>query len=218
MIVAVARYLGADLLRSQRFIVPVVVYLGVLAVLFGGDPGPPPVPWAATTFAIYPVSAWLAITITNTEDATQRHITVAAAGGWSRVAAGILLTCLLGDVMLVAFSVLRPLVPILTVTYQYPPTILLAAALAHLASAATGTAVGLLCARPVITRFGWSALTALVVLLITATQRWLPPVGTAVWALTDVPVPIAALAAYAALGLALAVLASAITITVGRHR
>ncbi|HEY3895417.1 MAG TPA: hypothetical protein VGL88_08630, partial [Pseudonocardiaceae bacterium] len=68
MIVAVARYLRADLLRSQRFIVPVVVYLGLLAVLFGGDPGPPPVPWAASTLALYPVSAWLAITTANTED------------------------------------------------------------------------------------------------------------------------------------------------------
>ncbi|MGH3671503.1 MAG: hypothetical protein ACRDSH_12835 [Pseudonocardiaceae bacterium] len=218
MTIAVVRYLSADLLRSQRFIVPLLTYGVLLAVLFGGNPGPPPAPWAASTLALYPISAWLAITTANTEDPTQRHITIAATGGWLPVAGGVLLTCLLGDLTLVAISVLWPLIPIITVTYPYPAQVLLAGALAHLTSATTGTAIGLLCARPLITRFGWTILTTLIVLLVTAVQPWLPPVGTAVKALTDTSIPIGHLALDTALGLALAGIACTVTIIVSHRR
>ena len=50
---AVARYLLARLALGQAALVPVVVFGTVLAVLFGGDPGPPPTSWAASPLSAY---------------------------------------------------------------------------------------------------------------------------------------------------------------------
>ena len=58
---AVARFLAADVLRSQRYLLPLLVYAAVLGVLFGNDPGPPPGPWAASALALYPLAAWFAV-------------------------------------------------------------------------------------------------------------------------------------------------------------
>jgi hypothetical protein len=206
--VIVARYVLADLLRSQRFIVPVFVYVATLGVLFGGDPGPAPAGWPASALILYPVSAWLAITTANSEDPVARLVTVAAAGGPAVVARGVLAACLLADVVLAAASAIRPVIPIVTHVYPYPAIALLGGGLAHLATATAGTAVGLLCARPVIERVGWSLLAAVTVVVVTGVTPWLPPVGTAVKAIETVPPDLPALAVDAAIGLAMAVVAS----------
>jgi hypothetical protein len=209
--VIVARYVLDDLLRSQRFLVPVFGYAALLGVLFGGDPGPAPGGWPASALALYAVGAWLAITTANTEDPVQRHVTVAAAGGPWAVARGVLLACLAVDFLLAALATVRPIVPLITHVYPYPPTALIGGFLAHLATAATGTAVGLLCARPMIPRIGWSLLVAVTVVVVSGVTPWLPPVGTAVRVLETVPVSVPVVAADALLGLALAGAAAALT-------
>ncbi|MFC5948830.1 hypothetical protein ACFQH9_11135 [Pseudonocardia lutea] len=178
--VAVARYLLADALRSQRVLLPVVLQVAVLAVLFGGDPGRLPEPWGASVLTLYPVAAWLALTLAHTEDPVQRSVTVAAAGGPAPVAAGILLVALVGDLALAVLGVGWPLV---ATPYTASPAVVVTGLLAHLAAGATGTAVGLLCARPWIRRIGRSLLVGAVVVIATAVQPWLPPVGTTVHAL-----------------------------------
>lgn len=55
--------------------------------------------------------------------------------------------------------------------------------LAHLACGITGAAVGSVFSRPVIRNEGVALIGALVVLVVTGTQPWLPPVGTAAAAL-----------------------------------
>ena len=215
MLIGLVRYLGSDLLRSQRFLLPVFLYVLLLAPLFNGDPGPPPELWTVTVLTLYPVSCWLAVTIANTEDPTQRHVTVAAAGGPGRVAAGVLATCLLADTLLVTIAVCWPM---LSTGYAFPAPTVTAGVLAHVAVAATGTAVGLLCSRPVIHGAGWSMVIAGGTLFLTATQTWLPPVGLTVRALGDGAAPTLTLAAQAALGLTLSVIAAATTVVVHNHR
>jgi hypothetical protein len=201
---ATARFLGALVLSEQRVLLPLVLYAAVLGVLFGGDPGPAPTPWAASALAAYPVAAWLALVVANVEDPVQRTVTVAAAGGRGRVAAGTVLVALAGDVVIVAAAVLWPNV---VSPYDYATGVLGLAILGHLACAAAGTAVGLLCARPVVRRIGWSFCVAAVVVMVTAVQPWLPPVGTAVHALTagGTPPVGSAVTALAAVGVAAAV-------------
>jgi hypothetical protein len=209
---ATARYLGADVLRSQRVYLPLLVYAGVLAVLFGGDPGPPPAPWAASALVLYPAAAWLAVVVANTEDAVQRSVTTVAAGGHGAVAVATLLVALVGDLVLVALAVG---LPVIRGPYPYPPGIVLLGALAHLACATAGTAVGLLCARPFVQRIGWSFGIAATVVIATMVQPWLPPVGTAVSALSGggaVPV------LDAIIGVLLAVAAAAAAFLVERRR
>ncbi|AXB44655.1 hypothetical protein [Amycolatopsis albispora] len=201
------RYYSADLLRSQRFLLPFLLYGMLLAPLFGGDPGPPPGTWAASVLALYPVSVWLAVTVANTEDPVQRQVTIAAAGGRGRVTTGILLTCLLADLVLVALALGWP---VLATAYEYPPHLLAAGVLAHFAAGATGTAVGLLCARPVVHGIGWSAVLGATVVAATGFQRWLPPVGEAARTLVDTPVSLSTLGFDAGLALALAVAAAVV--------
>ncbi|WP_214404448.1 hypothetical protein [Pseudonocardia lacus] len=179
---AAARYLLALLVGELRVLLPVVAFLAVLGVLFGGDPGPPPTPWAASALAIYPTAAWVALVVANVEDPVQRTITVSAAGGRGAVAAATALVALVADLLLVAVAVLFPLV---TGRYEYPPATLVLGAVAHLACASAGTAVGLLCARPLVARVGWSFCLGATAVVVTAVQPWLPPVGTAVHALSS---------------------------------
>jgi hypothetical protein len=202
---AVARFLVAVVVGGQRFLLPLVVHAGVLAVLFGGDPGRAPTPWAASALAIYPVSAWLALVVANAEEPGQRLVTVAAAGGRGPVAAATLLVALAGDLVLVALSVLWPIV---TSHYDYVTGVLALGVLGHLACATAGTAVGLLCARPVVRRIGWSFCLAGVVVVVTAVQPWLPPVGTSVQALTSAGAPPVAAAVIGLLAAGLAAVVS----------
>lgn len=195
--VAAARFLAAVVVAGQRFLLPLVVHAAVLAVLFGGDPGRAPTPWAASALAVYPAAAWLALVVANAEDPVQRTVTVVAAGGRGPVAAATLLVALAGDLVLVALSVLWPIV---TSPYDYVTGVLGLGVLGHLACAGAGTAVGLLCARPVVRWIGWSFCLAAVVVVVTAVQPWLPPVGSA------------------AIGLGLAGLAAAVAWWVDRRR
>lgn len=202
--VAVARFLAADVARSQRFLLPLLVHGAVLAVLFGGDPGPPPGPWAVSALVVYPAAAWLAVVVANTEGPEQRSVTIASAGGPAPVVAATLLVALAGGLVLAALSVLLPAV---VGRYPYPPSVLLAGALAHVACAAAGTAVGLLVARPVIARIGWSFCIGVAIVMATAVQPWLPPAGSAVDALVSGRLPVAA----AVLGVGLAVAAAVVS-------
>lgn len=213
--IALVCYLGSDLLRSQRFVLPVFLYVLVLAPLLNGDPGPPPELWVLTAVVLYPVSCWLAVTVANTEDPVQRHVTVAAAGGPGRVAAGVLLTCLLADLVLVAIAVGWP---VLSTEYAFPTGTVAAGVFANVAVATTGTAVGLLCARPVMHSVGWSVVVAGGALFATGAQPWLPPVGLAFRQLSDSPVATVGLGLQAALGLALAVLAAGATVLAHNRR
>ena len=185
-VLAVARYLLALLAGSQRYLLPALLALAVLGVLFGGDPGPPPAPWAASALAMYPLAAWFALIVANVEDPVQRTVTVAAAGGRAAVAAATLLVALTGDLVLVLGSVLGPA---LLTRYAHPPDTIVLGLAAHVACTTAGTAVGLLCARPVVRRIGWSFGLAVTVVVVTAVQPWLPPVGTAVAALSSAGEP-----------------------------
>ncbi|MGH3899846.1 MAG: hypothetical protein ACRDTA_16695 [Pseudonocardiaceae bacterium] len=209
---AVAQYLAADVFRSQRILIPLFLYTIVIGLLLSDNPGPPPGVWPVTALALYPTATWLALIVANTEDPAQRIVTTIAAGGPGRLAAGTLFVALAADTVLIALSVT---VSALRATGSYPPQALLSGALVHIAAATTGTAVGLLCARPLVTRVGWSFVIAVSVVTITSVQSWLPPVGSAVRALTTGgPAPVA----QALLGLALAGAAAIIAGAVDKTR
>lgn len=213
--IGLVRYLGSDLLRSQRFLLPMLLYVGLLAPLLSGEPGPPPQLWTFTALVLCPVSCWLAVTVANTEDTTQRQVTIAAAGGPTRVAVGVLLTCLLADVVLIAVAICWP---IFKSAHTFPRPAVLAGVLTHVAVAGFGTATGLLCARPVLHGIGWSAVAGGATVLIAVTQNRLPPVGQAVRALNESPVPTSTLALQAVLGLALSAAAAALTVAIHNRR
>jgi hypothetical protein len=208
---AVARYVAADVVRSQRVLIPVVVYGVVLAILLSDSVGRPPGVWPATALALYPTAAWLTLVVANTEAPAQRLVTMAAAGGPVRLVTGTALVALAADAVLVLLSVV---VPVVRAADPYPAEAVLSGVLVHVAAATTGTAIGVLCARPLVTRIGWSFLLAVSLVTITAGQPWLPPVGSAVRALTsDAPPPLGE----ALLGLLLVASAAAVAVAADRR-
>ena len=177
---AVARMLGEDIARSYRFLIPALLYGAVLAVLFGGDPGALPQPWAASALLLYPVGAVLTHSLAESEDDVARTVTVTAAGGSGPVVAGVALAGAAGVLVLAVLAVLWGLVAAFSTA---GPGILLEGLLGHLACGLSGVAVGLVCARPMIRSLGPAVLAGLVFVVVTGTRSWLPPVGTAAAAL-----------------------------------
>ncbi|MEJ8281201.1 hypothetical protein [Pseudonocardia spirodelae] len=177
---AVAMLLGEDVGRTEKFVAPAVLYAGVLAVLFGGAPGPLPEPWAASALLLYPVGAWLAHALAETEDDDARTVTLSAAGGPWPVAAGVLLAATAGVAVLGLLAVVWG---VIAAWGTATTGSLLDGLLAHLVCGMTGAAVGAVFSRPVFRNEGPALIGALVVLVVTGTQSWLPPVGTAAAAL-----------------------------------
>jgi len=177
---AVARLIGEDVGRSARFLVPLLLFAAVLAVLFGGDPGPLPLPWAASALMLYPVGAWLTHCLAETEDDVQRTVTVSAAGGPAPVTIGVLMAGSAGVAVLSLLALVWG-----TVASFSSATVgnLFDGLCAHLACGLTGVAVGLVFARPLIGHLGWAVLGGVTFVVVTGTQSWLPPVGAAAAAL-----------------------------------
>jgi len=209
-VTALLRYQAVLLLRSQRWLPPLLLYAALLAVgVQWGQPLLDSLGFAATV--LLPVAAWLVRVCVTAEPTAARHCTAAAAGPGrvhlSSVLAALLGTCVLGAVgTLCVVAVSRPYSSEGHVQVPVPPAAL-AGGLAALACALLGTAVGALCNRPLLRSTGWAVpstlLAALLVLVFggspanaavtglvtgsrtgTVTQPWLPvAVGTAVAAL-----------------------------------
>ncbi|MGZ9934039.1 ABC transporter [Streptomyces sp. NC-S4] len=152
---ALIRYQGALLLRSQRWLAPLVAYAALLAV--GIRPGDPVLDSLGLTAAgLVPVSAWLVRICVSVEPDAARDCTAAAAGP-VRVHAAALLTASAGALLVGAAAAA---VALLTGDRAgaAPGAAALAGALAVAACVLTGTAVGALCSRPLLRRRGHSVL------------------------------------------------------------
>lgn len=187
---ALVRYLLVNLVNGQRALVPVIVFVLIAGVLLSGDHLAAPGPWPATALSLYAVAAWIGLVAANAEDPSARSVTVASVGGPAAVTAATALVALLLSSTLAVLVVTAPGV---ISPSGFPPSALLAGVLAHLCSAVAGTGIGLVTARPLISRVGWSFVVAALVVVMTGVQPWLPPVGAAVRALNDVPLSVSPL-------------------------
>ncbi|MER5970497.1 ABC transporter [Streptomyces sp. NPDC002055] len=205
---ALVRYQAALLLRSQRWLPPVLLYAAFLVVsVQAGQPVLDSLGYAAA--ALLPVTAWLVRVCATNEPAAARHCAAAAAGA-ARVHLAAVLVALLAAVGLAAVTTL--LVAVISDPHsadrQVRVPVLPAAAagfLGALVCALLGTAVGALCNRPLLHSTGRAvpatALAALLVLVIggspanaavtglvtgsltgTVTLPWLPLAASAVLA------------------------------------
>ncbi|TWP46747.1 hypothetical protein FKR81_34750 [Lentzea tibetensis] len=161
---ALVRYLAADVLRGQRFLAPLLVYCGVLGMLFFDDPGPALQAYAGSCALIYPITAWLAVVIATSEDQARREITVVTAGGWRPVLGAV---AVLSALFTVVLAVMATLLPVLTNTRPYQVSWVLAGFAAHVVCGFLGTGVGLLFARPVLRSIGHTVLAVFGVVVLT---------------------------------------------------
>ncbi|MEU8699904.1 ABC transporter [Streptomyces sp. NPDC048680] len=167
---ALVRYQAALLLRSQRWLAPVLLYLAFLGI--GVRPGQPVLDSLGYTAAgLLPVTAWLVRICAGQEPPAARTVVAAAAGGQPRAhlaallaalgCAGLLGTAATAFVLLIS----EPSYTRHTVRVPLP-----AAGLAGLLAAACcvllGAAVGALCTRPVLHRRGWSVVATVLAALL----------------------------------------------------
>ncbi|MFJ1748402.1 ABC transporter [Streptomyces sp. NPDC088116] len=166
---ALLRYQIALLLRSQRWLPPVLLYGAFLGVgVQAGQPILDSLGYAAA--ALLPVTAWLVRVCVTQEPAAARAVTAAATGPYrTHLAALLAATALAGALAtagtLIVLVISEPLNADHTVDVP-----LLPAGTAGLLAAAVclllGLAVGTLCSRPLLRRRGWSIAVNVVVALV----------------------------------------------------
>ncbi|MGW6457030.1 ABC transporter [Streptomyces sp. NPDC055078] len=162
-------YQTALLLRTQRWLPPVLLYAVLLAI--GVQPGSPVLDsFGYAAAALLPVTAWLVRVCATQEPSASRDIASAATGAPRLHLASLLTAVTCAGVLGLAGTALvlllgdarsadgRTAVPL--------PGAATAGLLAAAACLLTGAAVGALCTRPLLHSRGWSlSLTALLALL-----------------------------------------------------
>ncbi|MFJ8039708.1 hypothetical protein ACIRBX_04220 [Kitasatospora sp. NPDC096147] len=182
-VLAVVRYTLADFLRSQRGLPQLALYLGLLAVLHA-FPGPVLQGYGASAGALLPVTVWLALTLHHTEDPLQATVTAVNAGGAARALIGRTAAALLCGLALAVVALVWPMAANGT---AYGPGELTDGLLAHTTAVLTGTALGGLCARPVIRRPGHAFAAAALLSLVALVSRTVSPVNGTVRLLSAAP-------------------------------
>lgn len=180
---AVARYVLADYLRSQRYLPPLVAYLGFLGILYA-RPGTVLPGYGASSAALLPVSVWLALTLHNAEDPLQAAVTIVNAGSRRRAMTGKTSAALAGVLALSGAAVIWPMV---SNGELFTSADLAVGLLAHVTCGITGTALGTCCARPLIERQGYAFATAFLLALIALVGRPLSPVNQTIRLLSAAP-------------------------------
>ncbi|GGT18587.1 ABC transporter [Streptomyces purpureus] len=170
---ALLRYQTGLLLRSQRWLPPVLLYVIFLGIgVRVGEPVLGALGWAAA--ALVPVTAWLVRICLDQEPPAARHV-VAAAAGRQRGHLAAVLTAATTTGLLALLA--TPLVTYVSrptsadySAYVAPLPAGLAGAVAAGVAVLTGTALGTLCSRPLVLGRGWStAATLLGSLLVLVT-------------------------------------------------
>ncbi|MET8704147.1 hypothetical protein ABZW10_35640 [Kitasatospora sp. NPDC004723] len=171
---ALVRYQLATLLLSQRYLAPLILFTGLVAVLTSDDSGPLTAAHGAASAAMLLAATWLTMALTGLEDRPHRALLTAATGSRRRLLTGTVLTALLGCLPLTALGLALPL---LVGTHTPTAADLLLGTETQLTCALTGTAVGLLASRPLVRRPGFGLLLALGLLLVLTVSKGLPPVN-----------------------------------------
>ncbi|HKS46638.1 MAG TPA: hypothetical protein VJT49_16290 [Amycolatopsis sp.] len=168
------RYQLALLAHSQRYLLPMLVFLVFLGVLYGNEANTPAPPeYAASAGALAVIACWLTIALVDIEDPVQWLITLAHARRLSTVVGGIVLTVL---VCCTGLTVLSLLWSVIT-HHGDPPGELVIGALAHFACAGTGIAIGLPASRLLVPRVGYTVIAAGVGMALVLLIRWIPLVN-----------------------------------------
>ncbi|MCX4670731.1 ABC transporter [Streptomyces sp. NBC_01381] len=207
---ALLHYQSALLLRSQRWLAPVILYAAFLAVgVQSGQPVLDSLAYAAA--ALLPVAAWIVRICVTNEPPSARSCTAAAAGPWRAHLATLLSAFLASAVLGVVATVVVAVISDAASTDHRTAVNRIAASgaglLAMLVSALLGTAIGAVTNWPLLRSPAW----AISVLLLAALLALVTTGSPAQAVLTDlitgsrdgvVPVPLLPVAGAGALAAA----------------
>jgi hypothetical protein len=172
-VTALYRYLLTSVLLSQRYLPPTLIFVASMAVGTTSDSGPLESSYAFCVLAMLVCTTWLTVSIVNHEDPTQHKITLVMIGSSLRVLTTAVAVVLTWCVPLVVIGLVYPIV---TGKHAVTADALAVGAVAQLAAAMIGIAIGLLCSRLVIPRIGVAMLTAATALLAVLLLRWISPI------------------------------------------
>ncbi|GHB81854.1 hypothetical protein GCM10010347_60920 [Streptomyces cirratus] len=173
--IALVRYMSTVLLLSQRYLAPLLLFLGLVAVLTSSDTGPLTATYASVAGAMLPCSVWLTMTLIGLEDQAHRSIVVVSAGGRPlRVLLATVGTAAIWCLLLMSAGLVLPL---LSGTHTPGLTDLALGTAAQLTCAFTGIAIGVVCSRLVFRRQGYALVLALVLLLAVLLGKGVSPVN-----------------------------------------
>lgn len=172
--IALMRYLAADVFRNQRYLAPTLVFLGVMGMLFSSDAGRPLEAYSGSAALLYPVTAWLAVVVATSEDSVRREITVVSVGGWPRV---LTATALVAVSAALVMALVAAVWPVVTNPHPYTAGEFFVGLGAHTVSALLGSGVGLLFARPVFDSIGRTVLAVFGVVVMTYPLGRATPLG-----------------------------------------
>lgn len=172
--IALVRYLLTTFVLSQRYLAPLLLFLGLVAVLTSSDTGPLTATYAAVAGALLPCAVWLTMALAGLEDEAHRSVLVVGAGSHRRVLLATIATATMSCVLLTAVGLTLPL---MFGSHAPGPADLVLGTEAQLTCACTGVAVGLLCSRLVCRRQGYALVLALVLLLAALLGKNVSPVN-----------------------------------------
>jgi hypothetical protein len=159
---------------------PLVTFLVVLGVLYSFRPVPVLSSYAITAMALYPIAAWVSLTLLGSEGEIQRQVTAVHAGGLRRVYLAKLASAMLAVLVLTVVALLVPML-LHEFTHQPSATQLLVGLLAHLTAALPAILIGALFSNPVVRRQGYALFGVLVCLLLTIPADDLRKVHQGFW-------------------------------------
>ncbi|WP_367130667.1 MULTISPECIES: ABC transporter [Streptomyces] len=166
---ALLRYQAALLLRSHRWLPPLLLYAGSMAVgVQGGQPVLDCAGWAAAT--LLPVTAWLVRVCVTNEPPAARDCTAAAAGPWRVHLAAISVALSAALLLALVGSGIAAAAGDPHATGRHAVVPLGPATAAGLVSAAAcaliGAAIGALCNRPLLRSTAWAVPSALIATVV----------------------------------------------------
>ncbi|MFG2115429.1 hypothetical protein ACGFRB_22840 [Streptomyces sp. NPDC048718] len=172
--IPLVRYMFTVLLLSQRYLAPLLLFVGLAAVLTSSDTGPLSATYAAVAGAMLLCSTWLTMALIGLEDQPHRAIVVISAGSHRRVLLGSVATAAAWCLLLTVAGLALPLL-FGTHTVRFADLVL--GTEAQLGCAFIGMAIGLVCSRLVFRRQGYALLFALVLLMAVMLGKGVSPVN-----------------------------------------
>ncbi|MFD7256585.1 hypothetical protein [Streptomyces sp. NPDC059874] len=172
--IALVRYMFTVMVLSQRYLAPLLLFVGLLLVLTSSDSGPLAATYGSAAGSMLVCSVWLTMALVGLEDRPHRSILVVSAGSRLRVLLGTLATAFLLCLVLTAAGLGLPLI-----SGNHSPSAadLLLGTEAQLTCAFVGIAIGLVCSRLVFRRQGYALVLALALLLAVLLAKGVSPVN-----------------------------------------
>jgi hypothetical protein len=153
-VIGLVRYGAADVLRSQRWVAPMLTFLAVEAVIAAGNGTVLPT-YAVSAVVLLFVTTWITVVALNVEDPVQEAVIAVAAGSRVRPRVARLVVAFgFGLVLAAVALVTAPVVSSDGVSAAH----LAAGAGAHVLTVLAGVSVGALCSRPIVTRTAWAVI------------------------------------------------------------